>query len=306
MTIQNISARPGNTIVINSDYHSSDRSLNRSSGYFSSDELRSQGPNTTTSSSDEHSGGLNRTGMSHIRRYRNNDQNVSKLPAHYRLKPTCHKSTDHVDQVHELVHRYYRPATNAAGFHQTIDQIDALYDKLDVQGNDRDHSQSANIYDFSRPSTTTTTINRRKQLAQNPIEYTNRYTSTGFQQVPSPLAYENQPSKRPSADHESAQINRNHRWNSSSLTDLVMTTSIRPSQSLSSSGILADYATPDSISPNSGFGSTQDMLAYQHRLNDQSHMARRHRPLGQHSEPTRYGATQGYLSRQTVISSLPL
>ncbi len=69
----------------------------------------------------------------------------------------------------------------------------------------------------------------------------------------------------------------NRNWGSTSLNDLVMTTPIRPSQSLSSSGILADYGTPGSISPNSGFGSTQNVIVQQNRLNAQQQVVQRNR-----------------------------
>ncbi len=56
-----------------------------------------------------------------------------------------------------------------------------------------------------------------------------------------------------------------------------MTTPIRPSPSLSSSGILADYGTSAAISPNSVYGSTQNINVYQNRLNGQAQIVQRHR-----------------------------
>ena len=56
--------------MINSDFHSSDRSLNRSSGYFSSDEFRSQGLNTNYSSDEQSSGaGMNQNQNSQSSHY---------------------------------------------------------------------------------------------------------------------------------------------------------------------------------------------------------------------------------------------
>jgi hypothetical protein len=214
VSIQNVAAYPGNTIVINSDYHSSDRSLNRSSGYFSSDEPRSQG-HTTNYSSDEQSSGPNQYSYltsSSITRNQINDQ----TPTRY-----------HFDQVNEIVQNYSQPSNN---FNETIDQIDALYNNLDIQTNNQ------RTYDFSK-------LNRRKQLTQDSNEYTNRYTSTGFQHIP----YEQQ-----------------------TTFDNNLT---RPSYSLSSSGILTDYGTPGSISPNPGYSSTQ----YQNRLSGQSQIGQRSR-----------------------------
>jgi hypothetical protein len=219
VSVQNIAAYPGNTVVINSDYHSSDRSLNRSSGYFSSDEPRSQGGHTTNYSSDEQSSGaVNRNSSftsSPIRHYRTNEQT-----------PITNGTRYHFDRVNEIVQNYSRSTNN---FNDAIDQIDALYTNLDVQKNDQ------RTYDFSK-------LNRRKQLTQNPNEYSSRYTSTGFQQIP----YE-QP------------------------TSSSMPTPIRPSQSLSSSGILTDYGTT-----GSGYGSIQN-LVQQNRLNGQSQVVQRNR-----------------------------
>lgn len=320
VSIQNIAARPGNTVVINSDFHSSDRSLNRSSGYFSSDELRSQGlPGNY--SSDEQSSGAAATGQAilHQRRYRNNDQTASRLPPHYRPKQqsTAYQqlSNDNFDRVNQIVHRYYQHSapthTNAQGFNEAIDQIDALYNNLDVQSNEeyfhdrltsaaQPTAQTPITYDYTKPSTT----NRRRQLSQNNSEYAKRYTSTGFQNM-SPPDDQNQnnstirhlvspptstmstdkrrsdliDSHRALSDNENLrQYNSNSRtWGSTSLNDLVTATPIRPSQSLSSSGILADYTTPGSMSPNSGFGSTQNVILQQNRLNSQSQVVQRNR-----------------------------
>ncbi len=293
VSIQNVAARPGNTVVINSDFHSSDRSLNRSSGYFSSDELRSQGLTTNYSSDEQSSGaGINpnpNSQTSHTRRYRNNDQSISKLPPHYRPKqqPNNYQqlNNDSFDKVNQIVHRHYRQSNNSTGFNDTIDQIDALYNNLDIQSNDDRFTsqQTPSTYDFSKPSSTT---NRRKNLSQNPNEYSKRYSSTGFQHVPS--QYEPQTTtndKRRNDTHRAFSDNENlnsvnehnRNWGSTSLNDLVMTTPIRPSQSLSSSGILADYGTPGSISPNSGFGSTQNVIVQQNRLNAQQQVVQRNR-----------------------------
>jgi hypothetical protein len=307
VSIQNVSARPGNTVVINSDFHSSDRSLNRSSGYFSSDELRSQGLTTNYSSDEQSSGaGINPNSQStHTRRYRNNDQSISKLPAHYRPRQQQQQpntnayqqlNNDSFDKVNQIVHRYYRQSNNPTGFNDTIDQIDALYNNLDVQTNqDRFTSQQTpSTYDFSKSSST---ANRRKNLSQNTNEYSKRYSSTGFQHIPS--QYEPQTTtnstlrhlvsptndKRRNDTHRAFSDNENlnsanesnRNWGSTSLNDLVMTTPIRPSQSLSSSGILADYGTPGSISPNSGFGSTQNVIVQQNRLNAQQQVVQRNR-----------------------------
>ncbi|CAF1179870.1 unnamed protein product [Adineta steineri] len=325
VSIQNIAARPGNTVVINSDFHSSDRSLNRSSGYFSSDELRSQGLNTNYSSDEQSSGAAvnlnqnsqssNTPSSSHARRYKNNES-MSKLPSHYRPKQhnINHQqiNNDKFDQVNRIVNRYSRQSNNTTGFNETIDQIDALYNNLDIQTNeDYLNDRSGNnipttattTYDFSKPTSTT---NRRKHLSQNANEYSKRYSSTGFQHVPSqyeqeitttpttvnsslrhlvspPIISNNDirrnNTQRTLSDNENLNnINEhNRRWGSTSLNDLVMATPIRPSQSLSSSGILADYTTPGSISPNSGFGSTQNVILQQNRLNGQSQIVQRNR-----------------------------
>jgi hypothetical protein len=311
VTIQNIAARPGNTVVINSDFHSSDRSLNRSSGYFSSDELRSQGLNTNYSSDEQSSGAaavnINQTSQSsntpsssHTRRYRNNDQTISKLPSHYRPKQQI--NNDGFEKVNRLVNRYSRQSNSSTGFNDTIDQIDALYNNLDVQTNDDYiNDNSPTTYDFSKPPPTTT--NRRKHLAQDTNEYSKRYSSTGFQHVPSqyeqdtittnstlrhlasPTVIPSNNDKRRNNTHRAFSDNENlnnidehnRRWGSTSLNDLVMATPTRPSQSLSSSGILADYGTPGSISPNSGFGSTQNVILQQNRLNGQSQIVQRNR-----------------------------
>ncbi|CAF2588610.1 unnamed protein product [Rotaria sp. Silwood2] len=233
VSIQNVVARPGNMVTINSDFHASDRSLNRSSGYFSSDEFRYQGLNTNYSS-DEQSNSPNQTYSSH----------------------NHPKQLYHFDQVNEIVNNYSQPSNNSIGFNDTIDQIDALYNNLDIQTNDP-------TYKFSKPISTK---NRRKELSKNPNEYSTRYTSTGFQHIP----YEQQ---------STSNIDNNNKqnWTSSSLTNLVMSTPIRPSKSLSSSGIIDDYETPYSISPNPGYDSTQNMIVYQNRLNDQSQIVQRNR-----------------------------
>ncbi|CAF4150987.1 unnamed protein product, partial [Rotaria sp. Silwood2] len=316
VSIQNVAARPGNTVVINSDFHSSDRSLNRSSGYFSADELRSQGLNTNYSSDEQSSGatGMNinqnsqssNTPSTHTRRYKNNEQVTSKLPSHYRTRQQNNYqqlNNDSFDKVNQIVHRYYRQSTNVnpnnnrAGFNDTINQIDALYNNLDVRTNDNyihDNKNSATPYDFSK-----STPNRRQNLSQNANEYSMCYTSMGFphtsnhdstttnsnlRHLVSPPMISNNDKRhddtnRAYSDNENLNNNneRNRNWGSTSLNDLVMTTPIRPSQSLSSSGILADYATPGSISPNSGFGSTQNVVLQQSRLNSQAQVVQRNR-----------------------------
>ena len=234
VSVQNIAAYPGNTVVINSDFHASDRSLNRSSGYFSSDEPRSQGHNTNYSSDELSSGS---------RRVKTNEQ-----------IPIRNSSRYHFDQVNEIVHNYSQPSGN---FNEAIDQIDALYNNLDVQSNEQQQT-----YDFSR-------MNRRKQLTQNPNEYSNRFTSTGFQQT-SP-----------------------NQQTSSVLSNLVAATPIRSSTSLSSSGILADYG-----SPSFSYGSTQNLIVQQNRSNGQAQIVQRNRTsvkqMKQKSEAKRRnGNTQG-------------
>jgi hypothetical protein len=233
VSIQNVAAFPGNTVVINSDYHSSDRSLNRSSGYFSSDEFRSQG-HTTNYSSDEQSTGANQnylpSSSSPIRHYRSNEQISTKYPSQYDF-----------GQVNEIVQHYSQPSNN---FNEAIDQIDALYNNLDVQTNDQ------RTYDFSK-------LNRRKQLTQNPNEYSKRYTSTGFQHVP----YE-----------EQIRPDNNPNWTASSSTNLVVSTPIRPARE-----VVADYGTSGSISPNSVYSSTQNIVVNQNRLNGQSQIVQRNR-----------------------------
>ncbi|CAF1095725.1 unnamed protein product [Adineta ricciae] len=227
VSVQNIAVRPGNTIVINSDFHASDRSLNRSSGYFSSDELRSQGHNTNYSSDEQSSGGnLN-----------------SYSPSPQRSRPRPNDQSYHFDQVNDLVHRYTQPSNTSIGFNETIDQIEALYNNLDVENTNRSH-------DYPKP---TTTYNRRKQLELNPNEYNQRFTSTGFQHIPS--------------DQQTP----------SSLTHLVTSATVRPSQSLTSSGILADFSTTGLVSPNSTYGSVQNMVVHQNRLNGQSQVVQRNR-----------------------------
>jgi len=235
VSIQNIAVRPGNTVVINSDFHSSDRSLNRSSGYFSSDEIRSQGHNTTYSS-DEQSSGANQNSFS-----------VSSRTPFYQPN----ERTYHFDQVNDIVHHYSQPSINALGFNDAIDQIDALYNNLDFEINERP-------YDFSQPTSTT---NRRKQLAKNSAEYTNRYTSTGFQHVP----YEHPTT---SAFHDT---NNNQNWSPSSLTNLAMGIPARSSQPLT------DYGISGSISPSFGYGSVQNLITHQNRLNGQSQLVQRNR-----------------------------
>lgn len=190
VSVQNIAAVPGNTVVINSDFHSSDRSLNRSSGYFSSDEPRSHG-HTANYSSDEQS--------SNSRRYHFTPSN-EKTPTR---------------------------------FNETINQIDALYSNLEVQNN------AQRPYDFSR-------LNRRRQMTPNATDYSNRYTSTGFEQT----SYDPQMTGDQNAT----------------------TTPTRPSVSLSSSGILADYG-----SPNSTYGSNSNPIVQQNRWNAQSQIVQRNR-----------------------------
>ncbi|CAF0807335.1 unnamed protein product [Rotaria sp. Silwood1] len=316
VSIQNIAARPGNTVVINSDFHSSDRSLNRSSGYFSADELRSQGLNTNYSSDEQSSAatGMNinqnsqssNTPSTHTRRYKNNEQVTSKLPSHYRTRQQNNYqqlNNDNFDKLNQIVHRYYRqsnninPNNNRTGFNETIDQIDALYNNLDIHKNDNyihDNTNSSTAYDFSK-----STANRRQNLSQNTNEYQMRYSSMGFPHISNdentttnstlrhlvspPMISTNDKrhndTNRAYSDNENLNNNNEHNrnWGSSSLNDLVMTTPIRPSQSLSSSGILADYATPGSISPNSGFGSTQNVILQQNRLNSQAQVVQRNR-----------------------------
>ena len=191
VSVHNIAALPGNTVVINSDFHSSDRSLNRSSGYFSSEEPRSQG-HTANYSSDEQS--------SSARRYHFNPSN-EKTPTR---------------------------------FNETINQIDALYNNLEVQNN------AQQPYDFSR-------LNRRRQMTPNPTDYSNRYTSTGFEQT--------------SHDQQMTGGDQN--------TNITPT---RPSVSLSSSGILADYG-----SPNSTYGPSSNPIVQQNRWNAQSQIVQRNR-----------------------------
>ncbi|CAF1395956.1 unnamed protein product [Rotaria sp. Silwood1] len=262
VSIQNISARPGNIVTINSDFHSSDRSLNRSSGYFSSDEFRCQGLNTNYSSDEQ-----------------------SNSPYQTYSSQYYPKQSYNFDQVNELVHNYSQPSNNLNRFNETIDQIDALYNNLDVQTNDQK-------YKFSKPITTK---NRRKELSKNSNDYSTRYTSTGFQHIP----YEQQTI---SNNNNNNNNNNTQNWtSSSSLTNLVMSTPIRPSKSLSSSGIVAGYETPNSISPNSGYGSTQNMIVYQNRLNDQSQIVQRNRTSvkqvkQKNAAKKKSGLTQGHYS----------
>ena len=283
VTIENLAVTPGNTVVIHSDFHASDRS----SGYVSADEIRSQ-PYIGNDSSDDQSKSSSPkylfNNSSNLRRYRNNDgTQISKLPSYYHPKPT-QRSTDQFGRVNEMVHHYNQRASNdqRTDFNEAIDQIDALYSNLNIQTK----VPSSNVYNFSRPAST---VNRRKQLAQNSNEYSKRYTSTGFQHVSSPN--ENQ---TPLSDPESVS-NQNHRqWASSSLTDLVQSVPIQPSQSLSSSGILADYLTPGSISPNSGYGSTQDVVVHQNRYNDQAHLVRRNRTVTKQRNSTKRSQPYGH------------
>lgn len=349
VSIRNVAARPGNTVVINSDFHSSDRSLNRSSGYFSSDELRSQGLNTNYSSDEQssgtgmngnqHSQSSNAPSSAHARRYRNNEQSNSRLPAHYRPRPNNNNNNNYqqlnnenFDQVNRIVNRYSRQSNSAAGFNETIDQIDALYNNLDVQsneGNPAGSSAPSNAYDFSKPTSTT---NRRKYHSQNATDYSKRYSSTGFQHVPTdhdqemsttnatlrhlvspPVApsndrRRNEPHRALSDNENLTSVNEhNRRWGSTSLNDLVMATPTRPSQSLSSSGILADYATPGSTSPNSGFGSTQNVVVQQNRLNGQSQIVQRNRTSvkqmkQKNAAKRRTGNTQGYAAHLSLCA----
>ena len=318
VSIQNIAARPGNTVVINSDFHSSDRSLNRSSGYFSSDELRSQGITTNYSSDEQSSAAVmnqpnGQFSSAHARRFRNNDPTISRLPAHYRPKSNTYQplNNENFERVNQMVHRYHRQSNGSTGFNDTIDQIDALYNNLNIQSNEdcrspqtnnnNNNNNSPSTYDFSK---TPSTLNRRKNLSPNSTEYAKRYSSTGFQHMQSQYDSPTSPTAdnstllhlvsppivptndrrrydahRAFSDNENLNPNQHNRnWAaSSSLTDLVSTTPIRPSQSLSSSGILADYGTPGSISPNSGFGSTQNVVLQQNRLNSQQQIVQRNR-----------------------------
>ncbi|CAF1094059.1 unnamed protein product [Rotaria sordida] len=271
VSIQNVLARPGNMVTINSDFHSSDRSLNRSSGYFSSDEFRYQCPNTNYSS-DEQSNSPNQTYSSYYH---------SKQPYYF-------------DQVNEIVHNYSQPSNN---FNETIDQIDALYNNLDIQTNDQ-------IYKFSKPISTK---NRRKELSKNSNEYSKRYTSTGFQHIP----YEQQQQQQMTSNIDNNNNKQNWTSSSPTLTNLVMSTPIRPSKSLSSSGIMADYETSNSISPNSGYGSTQNMIVYQNRLNDQSQIVQRNRTSvkqvkQKNAAKKRHGLTQGHYSDEDDDNDSPL
>ena len=248
----------------------------------------------------------------HMRRYRNNDQTLSKLPSHYRPKqqgpPSANNNyqqlnSDSFDRVNQLVHQHYRQPTSSTGFTDTIDQIDALYNNLDV-GTNREAQRNAHspiTYDFSKPSSS---ANRRKNLSQNTNDYSKRYSSTGFQQMSSQQYEQSTPSnstlrhlvsptipintndkrrhETPRAFSDNENLNhptehQTHHWGSTSLNDLVMSPPIRPSHSLSSSGILADYGTPGSNSPNSGFGSTQNVILQQNRLNNQQQIVQRNR-----------------------------
>lgn len=291
--------------MINSDFHSSDRSLNRSSGYFSADELRSQGINPNYSSDEQSSGAainvhINsqspNTPTSHTRRYRNNDQVGSKLPPHYRTRQNNNNyhqlNNDNFDKLNQIVQRHYRQSNNnVAGFNDTIDQIDALYNNLDVQTNDNyihENPTSPTTYDFSRSPS-----NRGTNFAQNTNEYSKRFTSTSYPHtsndensslrhlvsppIMSTIDKRHNDPNRAHSDNENLNSEYNRNWGSTSLNDLALSTPLRPSQSLSSSGILADYTTPGSISPNSGFGSTQNVILQQNRFNSQGQVVQRNR-----------------------------
>lgn len=315
VAIQNVAARPGNTVVINSDFHSSDRSLNRSSGYFSSDELRSQGL-TANYSSDEQSSGAgiisqqNGAVVNHPRRYRNNDQTAPRLPAHYRPRSSHyqHLNTENFEQVNQMVQRYHQTANSfnqnsKQPFHETINELDNFYSNVDMRNGENSH-QGRSMAQMSSEQTGAV-LNRRRQLSPNQNEYTKRYTSTGFQSMSSPSDYTQSnstlrhlvsppsvstintdkrrnittDSSRALSDNENLyRINSTERqWGSTSLNDLAASVPLRPSQSLSSSGILADYTTPGSMSPNSGFGSTQNVVLQRNRLNDQQQIVQRNR-----------------------------
>jgi hypothetical protein len=286
VAIQNINVHPGNTVVIHSDFHPSDRS----SDYVSSDEFRSQFT-LGNDSSDEHSlTAAHRqylpTTTTHTRRYRANESASSKLPSHYRSRSAMPKSSDQFDQVSELVHQYCRSSSNRrTNFNDTIDQIDALYNNVQVQVNGNENLRVSMPYDFSKSSSS---MNQRKESTTNTSEHGKRYTSVGFQTMES-SSYENLDSRHrhPLRDDRTNSMHSQHQWTSSSLTDLDRLPSARPSQSLSSSGILTDYVTPGSASPMSGFGSTQDLIAHQNRFNDQSHAVHRNRIVTNERTPTR-------------------
>ncbi|CAF0987483.1 unnamed protein product [Didymodactylos carnosus] len=183
VSIQNVTARPGNTVIINSDFHSSDRSLNRSSGYFSSDELRSQGVNTNYSS-DEQSGASNNPPSSssnlqqqgqqqtHIRRYNtknttasggdSNGHSTNRLPAYYRSKH------DNVEKINQILNQFRNgngttssstPVNTTPGFNDAIAQIDALYNNLDINNDKLDKTNARDYYSFNQLEPTTTNDN---------------------------------------------------------------------------------------------------------------------------------------------------
>lgn len=203
VSIQNLLAKPGNTVTINSDFHASDRSLNRSSGYFSSDENRF------------HSGNVN---------YSSDEPSITSP----RSKPTSN-----FDQLDQIVDKYTYSSNNPKSFNETINQIDALYNNLDVKTTDQQ-------YKFPKA---TSTKNRRKELAKTSNEYATRYTSTGFQHIPS---------ETQTASDLNNSINQQNRS--------------------SSTGILMDHETS-----NFGYGSLQNRIVYQNRLNDKSQIVHRHR-----------------------------
>ena len=236
VSIQNVAAQPGNTVVINSDFHSSDRSLNRSSGYFSSDEYPYQ-DRYTNYSSDEQISSSNQNYpqiISHARNY----QTISNLPSTYH--PT---QTYRFGRVNQLVDNYSQSLNNTNDFHKTINQIDALYNNLDVQTNK-----------YSKPISRK---NRRKELSRNADEYSARYTSTGFQQV----------------SYEQQKIDNNQQ-NRTSLNDLITNMPIEP---LASSRMSANNVTTNSMNPNASFASTQDVIVHQNRLNERSQIVQRNR-----------------------------
>ncbi|CAF4045394.1 unnamed protein product [Adineta steineri] len=233
VSIQNIAARPGNTVTINSDFHASDRSLNRSSGYFSSDEIRSQGHNTNYSS-DEQSSGINLN---------------SQSPSQRRQRNKSNDKSYHFDRLNNIVNQYSQSSNTSLGFNETIDQIDALYQNLDVETADRS-------YDFSKS-------NSRKQIELNPNEYPQRLTSVGFQHIP----YEQQTSSTVNANVNNNNNNNNQKWTSSSINNIFTSTPIRPTQSAS-----GGFSTP-----NSKYSSIQNMILHQNRFNPQSQIVQRNR-----------------------------
>ncbi|CAF1054505.1 unnamed protein product, partial [Didymodactylos carnosus] len=195
VSVQNVVARPGNTVVINSDFHSSDRSLNRSSGYFSSDELRSQGVNTNYSS-DEQSGASNnppslstnihqqgQKQQTHIRRYNakstltsgaDNYGNLttnmaSRLPSHYR------SNVDNVEKINQILNQFDNgsgttsastPGNTTTGFTDAIAQIDALYNNLDIDNDPLNKTDTRERYLPNRQGTAT--MNENYNIATSP------------------------------------------------------------------------------------------------------------------------------------------